>query len=180
MIIPGELIALITFPGVIMHEIAHKFMCDILRVPVYDVNYFSINSARAGYVCHHETQNITYDLLIGLAPLFINSFFCMLFTLPYAASMNITGDGISHYPSMFLWWIGLSIGANAFPSDQDVQNVLSTKGRRKDAPWIVHITCDFVKLLNLLRFVWIDFIYAIIISSILPYFIFGHCTRQLF
>ena len=33
--IPGFLVALVTFPGIICHEIAHKFFCDIAGVPVY-------------------------------------------------------------------------------------------------------------------------------------------------
>ena len=40
MIIPGPIIALLTFPGVIVHEFAHKLFCDIFNVPVYYVNYF--------------------------------------------------------------------------------------------------------------------------------------------
>jgi hypothetical protein len=177
MFIPGELIALLTFPGVVMHEIAHRFMCDILRVPVYSIKYFSIGNTRAGYVYHHKTDNIYHDLLIGLAPLFINSFFCMLFTLPYSASLNITGDGISNYSNQFLWWIGISMGANAFPSNQDVSNVLSN-AQKSNVSYGIHLLCDIIKLLNWLRFIWMDFIYAFAISYILPYLIFGRSIYQ--
>lgn len=39
-IIPGFLISLLTFPGVMVHEFAHQLFCRIMRVPVYDVVYF--------------------------------------------------------------------------------------------------------------------------------------------
>lgn len=171
MIIPGPLVALLTFPGVVMHEIAHRFMCDILCVPVYDVSYFSIGDTRAGHVAHHKTDNLKYVLLISFAPLFINSFFCMFFTLPYASTIVITGEGISTYPSLFLYWVGISMGANAFPSNQDVDNALSLVCENNGS-LTTRALCRFMKLLNTLSFFWIDFIYAGVISFILPALIF--------
>jgi hypothetical protein len=40
--IPGQLIALLTFPGVIVHELGHQLMCRFLRVAVLDVCYFRV------------------------------------------------------------------------------------------------------------------------------------------
>ena len=173
MFIPGPLITFLTFPGVVMHEIAHRFMCDILHIAVYDINYFSIGDTQAGYVYHQKTDNIAHDFLIGFAPLFINTFFCILFTLPYSSSVHITGDGISNYSHMFLYWIGMSIGANAFPSNQDVQNILLMT-EKNNTFFIVPLLCYLIQFLNYLRFFWINFIYAFVISFILPYLIFGH------
>ena len=39
-IIPGWLIGLVTFPGVIVHEAAHLFFCKLRRVAVFDVCFF--------------------------------------------------------------------------------------------------------------------------------------------
>lgn len=33
--VPGPVIAAVTFPGVIVHEAAHRFFCDLGGVPVY-------------------------------------------------------------------------------------------------------------------------------------------------
>jgi hypothetical protein len=39
--IPGPLIALATFPGVIVHELAHQLFCRWFRIPVLNVCYFT-------------------------------------------------------------------------------------------------------------------------------------------
>lgn len=176
MFISGELIALFTFPGIIMHEIAHRFMCDILHVPVYGVQYFAIGSTRAGYVYHHKTTNIWHDFLIGFAPLFVNTFFCMLFTLPYSSSIHVAGEGISTYSNMFLYWIGISMGANAFPSNQDTQNVVESC-QKYNKLFFIRILCHFMRFLNQLSRFWMDFVYALLISQILPFLIFGKCIN---
>lgn len=169
--IPGPLVAALTFPGVIMHEVAHRFMCDILRVPVYGINYFSIDSARAGYVYHQRTNNTLHVFLISFAPLFINSFFCMIFTLPYMSTVHIAGEGINNFANGFLWWIGMSMGINAFPSNQDTDNVLSV-AEENNSSFIVLLLCYLMKLMNWLSYVWMDLVYAYGLSFILPYCIF--------
>ena len=123
--IPGEIIALLTFPGVIMHEISHRLMCDIFKIPVYEVNYFNMGSKTVGYVKHHPTNNLAHTLWVGLAPLFFNSILCMLFTFPFNAALYITGESIPTFFNTLLWWVGISLGANAFPSNQDIANALS-------------------------------------------------------
>ncbi len=168
--IPGELIALATFPGVIMHEIAHKFMCDIFGVPVYHVAYFNIASQNAGHVIHGKIDSIIKNLLIGLAPLFFNTLLCIIFTLPYSASLHIAGDAISYsFIYQLLWWVGISMGANAFPSNQDVENVSEIASNNI----IIYFIKGIVRLLNFLSRIWIDIAYAYGISLILPYLIFG-------
>jgi hypothetical protein len=37
MIVPGFLIALVTFPGVIVREAAHMFFCKMRRVAVFEM-----------------------------------------------------------------------------------------------------------------------------------------------
>jgi len=48
-IIPGWLIALVTFPGVILHEYVHKRVAMAVGLQVYKVVYFRIGNP-AGYV----------------------------------------------------------------------------------------------------------------------------------
>ena len=52
-IIPGWLIALVTFPGVIVHEAAHFLFCRLRRVAVFDVCYLRFGNP-AGYVIHSK------------------------------------------------------------------------------------------------------------------------------
>lgn len=123
--IPGELIALITFPGVIIHEMAHQLACDIFYVPIYEVNYFRPLDATAGHVRHADTRNFYTSFLIGVAPFVVNSIVCVIFTLAQGIvflydtsfSESLSLDTILR---MILYWAGLSIGFNAIPSKQDL------------------------------------------------------------
>ena len=47
--IPGFLIAIVTFPGVIVHEAAHLFFCRWFKLEVYDVCFFRVGNP-SGYV----------------------------------------------------------------------------------------------------------------------------------
>lgn len=51
--IPGELISILTFPGIIVHEFAHMLFCRIRKVAVFDACYFRVGNP-AGFVIKHE------------------------------------------------------------------------------------------------------------------------------
>lgn len=61
--IPGELISALTFPGVILHEWAHKLFCKRLGVKVLEVKYFQIGKKVAGYVVHEPPYYLQTDIL---------------------------------------------------------------------------------------------------------------------
>jgi len=130
-LIPGELIAIVTFPGIVLHEISHRFMCDILKVPVYEIKYFNIGSKRAGHVIHGEVKSLKHACLISFAPLIINSLVCLLFVLPLSASVYSTGEFNTNFFNLLLFWIGISSGYNAIPSKQDFDSVLAVNPVKK-------------------------------------------------
>lgn len=167
--IPGKLIAFLTFPGVIMHEISHRFMCDILRIPVYGVSYFNPEAQEIGYVIHHEITNIKHASLVAFAPLFFNSLVCMIFTFPFFSSLIITTEGIPNIFNLISCWIGISSGINALPSHQDINSVLSIPQKRS---YTISTICYMIKFLNYLRIVWFDLFFAAIIGAIPPIIIF--------
>lgn len=176
--IPGEIIALFTFPGVIMHEVSHQFVCDIFKIPVYEINYFNIFSKKAGHVIHQKTDSSTIGFFISVAPLIFNSLLCMLFTLPSAASSHIIGDdsinsGISLFLNTVLWWIGISMGINACPSDQDMNNIKYTENESVIMSIIMPILRCFIFVLNLVSRFGINIFYAYGLSRILPHLLFG-------
>src|SRR5215470_8503699 len=120
MIIPGEFIALLTFPGVIIHEAAHMLFCRWGRVPIFDVCFFRFGNP-AGYVVHEPPKNFNLAFLISMGPFFVNSLVCIVLCFPAFVPVRIF-----HRPdpvSYFLLWLGLSIGMHAFPSIGDA-NVL--------------------------------------------------------
>ncbi len=56
MIIPGVLISLVTFPGVVIHELAHQLFCMLCGLKVYEVKYFQINNPN-GYVIYQSFKS---------------------------------------------------------------------------------------------------------------------------
>ena len=91
--IPGELIAIATFPGVIVHEAAHMFFCKLRHVAVLDVCFFRFGNP-AGYVVHDYADRFSTSFLICLGPFLVNSLLCMLICFP--AFMPLRVFGVTH------------------------------------------------------------------------------------
>ncbi|CDK30425.1 metalloprotease family protein [Candidatus Babela massiliensis] len=170
MIIPGPIIALLTFPGVIVHEFAHKLFCDIFNVPVYYVNYFIPLSDQAGRVIHKNTDNFWTLFFISVAPLIVNSLLCMLFTFPFASTYFLGTDTVWYSNSTILniliTWLGYSIGFHAIPSNQDVKN-LDKYAKNEFRQILIGLVQGLAYFSNLFGFIPAG-LYALYISTLLP------------
>ncbi len=166
-----HLVSLITFPGIIVHEIAHKFFCDIAKIPVYEVCYFQFGDP-CGYVVHAPATRLQDSLLIALGPLVVNTVLCALLTFPAIFPITILSIQDGNVVFLVLLWLGISIGMHAFPSNQDMKEFLTlVKQSHRTSPIFVfaQIFALSLRLVNVLRFVWIDALYAIAVSMVLPY-----------
>jgi hypothetical protein len=76
--IPGFVISLATFPGVIVHEAAHLFFCKLFGLAVYDVCFFRVGNP-AGYVIHEKTDDFRALFFVSMGPFVINTLLCMVF-----------------------------------------------------------------------------------------------------
>jgi hypothetical protein len=164
--IPACVIALATFPGVILHEIAHKFFCDIYRVPVYEVKYFAA-SKNAGHVIHEPIDNSKKNAIIGLAPLLINSIVCVLFLIPHFLPFLMGSSFVSTYTPLdiFLIWVGLSCGLNALPSEADLAHI------DKNISWPLICIKKIAQTLNFCEFVGNFFWLAILFFILILFFL---------
>lgn len=158
--IPGWFIALLTFPGVILHEMAHKFFCDIYHIPVYHVSYFTASS-RAGHVIHENVADARQRAIISLAPLLVNSVVALLFLSPWLVPLSLGTHFLSTYTrlDLFLFWVGLSCGFNALPSKIDLMHV------EKDVSVLISLSRGVAKILNFLEpaggLLWLGVLYII-------------------
>jgi hypothetical protein len=173
MFIPGILISLITFPGVIVHEFAHLFFCKLRKVAVYDVCYFRFGNP-VGYVIHESTTNFYTTFLISMGPFFINTALCLLICIP--AYIPINFFNLEHPLSYFLMWLGVSIGMHAVPSNQDAKNLYQqAKEKIREKNILAILSFPIVGLIyvfNVLRIVWADLAYGIAIGVWVPGLIF--------
>lgn len=167
--IPGQLIAWATFPGVIVHEFAHMLFCKIRGVAVLEVCYFRFDDP-AGYVIHEQTTNFYSSFLIATGPFLVNSLLCFLICFP--AYIPVSYFDIEHPLSYFLMWLGVSIGMHAIPSTQDASNMWEdAKAHVKSLNLLAILTFPLVVVIyifNVLRVIWADLAYGIMIGVGLP------------
>ena len=124
MIIPGILISLLTFPGVIVHELAHQIFCRLTNTAVLDVCYFRIGNP-SGYVIHEKPKSAGRNILIGVGPFFINTILGAVIALPAAISNFSFGGDVDAKKifTYFLAWLGISIAIHSFPSTGDAKSM---------------------------------------------------------
>ena len=115
--IPGELIALATFPGIMVHELAHWFACRLTRTPVHKLCLFQPENPY-GYVVHALPTHPLKQLVIGVAPVLVNSLLAILLSCWVGDRFLLD---LPWY-SLFGVWLALSIGMHAFPSEVDVSH----------------------------------------------------------
>jgi hypothetical protein len=172
-IIPGFLIALATFPGVIVHEAAHMFFCKVRRVAVFDMCFFRVGNP-AGYIIHEEIGDFTTAFLVCVGPLLINSLLCVIICFP--AFMPVRVFHVEHPLSYFLLWLGVSIGMHAFPSTHDATNLYHhAKKAAKTLNPLALLSFPLVLLIvvaNVLSMVWADYLYGVALGLGLPELIF--------
>jgi hypothetical protein len=171
--IPGELIALLTFPSVIVHEAAHMVFCKWSRVAVFDVCYFRFGNP-AGYVIHEPAKNFHAAFLIAEGPFIINSLLCILICFPAFVPVRIFEH--TDIVSFFLLWLGVSIGMHAFPSNQDAK-VLWGAAKVAAARFnpLAILSFPIVAIIfvaNVGSMLWLDALYGFAIGILLPELVF--------
>lgn len=161
MIIPAILISLVTFPGVIVHELAHQLFCRLYKIPVFKVVYFQTKSP-VGYVLHEVPDNKWHSIMIGVGPFFVNSILGVLIALP--ASLSVMEFHHSASPlDILLLYLGISIAMHAFPSTGDAAAIWRSV-KEEGTPLLVRIVAyPVVGLIYagaLGSFFWLDALYG--------------------
>jgi len=152
----GWLTALLTFPGIILHEWAHKFSCNRVRVPVYKTCYFRLGNP-AGYVIHGSVDSYGKALIINTAPFLVNTLIALI---AFFIAVNASPG-----PTIYvLYWLGISIAMHSFPSSGDADNLwryTMIAWRNNPLALLGFPVVSLIKLANILRAIWLDLLYAI-------------------
>jgi len=152
----GWFISIVTFPGVIVHEWAHKLFCNLAVVPVHKTCYFRLGNP-AGYVIHSVPDSYWKAFLIDIAPFIINTTIAFVI---FVVALNIS-PGITSY---VLYWLGISIAMHSFPSSKDADNLwdCSKKAWKHNPVALLGFPAvGMIKLAALLSRIWFDLLYAI-------------------
>ena len=168
MFVPGILISLVTFPGVIVHELAHQLFCRLYKVPVFKVVYFQMANP-VGYVLHEPPREKWQSIMISVGPFIVNTVFGAIIALP--AAIPIFELGSAGALDYLLIYLGVSIAMHAFPSIGAAQVILQTIKEDNTKPLIKIIAYPVVGLIYLGSFgsfFWLDLLYGIAIAVGLP------------
>lgn len=167
-LIPGFLISAVTFPGVIVHELAHLMFCKFFKLAVFDVCYFRLGNP-SGYVVHEVPKNPIQQIMIGIGPFLINTIIGALISLPAAISvLKFENGDIIEY---ILIWLGVSIAMHSFPSTGDA-NTIWNSVIKKDTPLVIKITAlplvGVIYICALGSVVWLDLFYGLAVAMFIP------------
>jgi hypothetical protein len=166
--IPGQLISLVTFPGVIVHELAHQFFCRFFKVPVFKVVYYQFENP-AGYVLHERVNNKFHGIMISVGPFIVNTLVGALIALP--ASLPVFKFHTAGLFDYLLIYLGVSIAMHAFPSRGDADSIWESMKEESTPMWAKVIGYPIVGLIylgSLGSFFWLDLAYGIAIAIGLP------------
>ena len=162
------LIAPATFPGIILHEWAHKFFCDRTRVPVYKTCYFRLGNP-PGYVIHGPADTYGKAFLISTAPFLVNT---TIAVICYCVALIIPHN----LPAYILYWLGISTAIHSFPSSKDADNLWSYSKRawrRNPAVLFSLPVIGLIKLASILGTIWFNLLYAIFLLLLVAAIIKG-------
>lgn len=166
--IPGIVITVLTFPGVIVHELAHQLFCRWFRVPVFEVCYFRVGNP-AGYVMHEGATKNYQTVLISVGPFLLNTLLGFLIGLPAALQFQFDSANLIDY---ILIYFGVSIAMHAFPSTGDAASLWEAVMNNEKSNWLTKIAVapvvGIIYLGALGSFFWLDLLYGIGVAYGLP------------
>lgn len=171
--IPGQLITLATFPGVIVHEFAHQLFCKWTKTPVLDVCYYRFGNP-AGYVVHEKPRDLKVNLLIDIGPFIVNNILGILLTL--TASLPVFTFGAGDFTDYIQMWLGISILMHSFPSTGDAKALLSAVKETEGNMLLKALCYPIIGLIYigaLGSVIWLDAIYAAAVALLVPQLLVG-------
>jgi hypothetical protein len=166
--VPGWLVAVATFPGIIVHEIAHLFFCRLFRVPVLKVCYFRFGNP-AGYVIHETPHSVYQSLMISIGPFVFNSVVGAVIAAPGAVPV-LQFKARSPIDCVLIW-LGFSIAMHAFPSTGDAHamwHAMWSEGSPALAKMLGTPLVVLIYVGAIGSVVWLDAIYGIAVAMLLP------------
>ena len=171
-LILGFAVSLVTFPGIIVHELAHQFFCWLLKVPVFEVCYFRIGKT-AGFVRHERPKSPWASLLIAIGPAFVNTLLGVLIAFPAVLGAFLFDSVFNTLVDLILIWLGLSIAMHAFPSIGDAKTIWNSVMDDRSAIWVKLVGAPVVGFIfagAVGSFFWFDAIYGLLVIIGIPYY----------
>lgn len=155
-----EIFSLISFPGVVFHELGHEVFCRWSKVKIIKVCYFQFKNP-PGYVIHAEPNKYYQAFLISVGPFISGTIFSLVF---FMLSKYFSTN--SQLLELLFIWLGGSIAMNSFPSTQDAKVLFKETNKHILRNPLVIIGYPFVLIIfifGILEMFWFDLIYAFVL-----------------
>jgi len=168
MLIPGWLVSIATFPGVIVHEIGHQLFCRILRISVLDVCYFRFGNP-AGYVVHETPRSTYHHLLVGVGPFVTNTLLGAIIAAPGA--IPVLWFESATPLDYLLIWLGVSIAMHSFPSSGDAKSIWASLWSEEAPPLARLVGTPLVVVIyagSIGSIFWLDLAYGVAVATLVP------------
>ena len=163
-------------PGVVTHELSHHIFCIIFKAKVINVCYYNFKES-SGYIRHERPKHLYQDILIAVAPFFLNTFLGGLVAYPTIINkLQTLGLLTLNWRDILSMIISISIGMQAIPSQGDALSMWNFVGE-SDMNFLFKIAAKLiiaplvlmVFLLNYLSsFLKIDLFYGICVCFLGP------------
>jgi len=173
-IVSGALVSWLTFPGVVVHELAHKKLCDWSGLRVYSATYQPFLGFP--HVEHDRPRQLTTLFAVSGAPFFINTILSIAaygFSLWLFFQQPITNAGWGSqnpkvYAGILMLWFGFSVGVHAIPSLDDVNNIWRGVRENWRESFFALLLAPIVIILYFMswgKVLWADFIYSALLAG---------------
>jgi hypothetical protein len=167
-LIPGFIISWITFPGVIVHELAHQIFCYLYKIPVYQVCYFRFGNP-SGYVIHGPARKHWHNVIVAIGPFLVNTIVGAIIAAP--AALPILRFHSADPLDYFLGWLGVSVAMHSFPSTGDAKSILATV-KEEGVPFHTKLwaypVVGLIYVGALGSIFWLDALYGVAVAGGLP------------
>jgi len=131
----NEIMHVLFFPGIMLHESAHALACLLFGVKIKKIKFIDKSG---GYVVHEDSKDYKI-IVISLFPFIFNIFISII-------CGNLIRLTDNTFLKLFLIWIGVGALFFCVPSDQDTNNSLYAIKRtfvKKQKWWLLLLKVIF-------------------------------------
>jgi hypothetical protein len=168
----GLIVSVVTFPGIIVHELAHLFFCRVAALKVHDYSLLRYGNPM-GYVIHEPPTRLRDSVTITVAPFIVNTVGAVLlatmFTLLSFPVTRLTGSlDAGNWTDYVGRWLAISLGTHAFPSLIDAKALWSETSIERHGifRFFAMAVAGFIVIGSFASILWIDVLYGYFLLQI--------------
>lgn len=159
----GKIIMFFTFPGAIINSVIKQILCKKLRVAIYDISYFDLESF-SWNINHELPKKFKNQLLIVILPFITGSLLGIIMAFPGTLSIEDHGGWQILYLSTI--WLGISTVVQSVPKVEYSQRMLKKLWERETGFFIKLLCTPFLAIIYIVNILTFFEVVALIYGSV--------------